>query len=135
MRLDTAKGLGFAAALVMAVAIPVSPHAYSWLRSIPTHEHINANRRFDILERSTDPQVLLAEANRFYWLNNGPKAAPLYEKAESLFAQRGDARNGLYAKIGRLRSQAETMSFVDLSRFLQDQLNSPTTRNDAQLRL
>jgi tetratricopeptide (TPR) repeat protein len=119
----------------MAVAIPVWPHAYSWLRSIPTHEQINANRRFEHPERSTDPQVLLAEANRFFWLNNGPKAAPLYEKAESLFAQRGDARNGLYAKIGRLRSQAETMSFVDLSRFLQDQLNSPITRNDAQLRL
>jgi len=135
LRLETAKGLGFGAALVMAVAIPVWPHAYSRLRSIPTPEQINANRRFQHPERSTDPQVLLAEANRFFWLNNGPKAAPLYEKAESLFAQRGDARNGLYAKIGRLRSQAETMSFVDLSRFLQDQLDSPITRNDAQLRL
>jgi CHAT domain-containing protein len=84
---------------------------------------------------STDPQGLLAEANRFYWLNNGPRAGPLYAKAEALFAQQGDPRNELYAKIGRLRSEAEAMSFVDLSRFLKEQLNTPIVRNDAELRL
>ena len=77
----------------------------------------------------------LEEANRLYWLNNGPKAGPLYAKAESLFASRGDARNELYAKIGRLRSEAETMSFVDLSRFLNGQLQNPIMRNDPRLRL
>jgi hypothetical protein len=84
---------------------------------------------------SVDPQALLAEANRFYWLNNGPRAGPLYAKAEALFAQRGDARNELYAKVGRLRSESETMSFVDLSQFLGDQLNTPVVRNDSELRL
>ena len=64
-----------------------------------------------------------------------PKAAPLYAKAESLFASRVDARNELYAKIGHLRSEAETMSFVDLSRFLNDQLQNPIMRNDPRLRL
>ena len=59
----------------------------------------------------------------------------MYAKAESLFASRGDARNELYAKIGRLRSEAETMSFVDLSRFLNDQLQNPIMRNDPRLRL
>ena len=77
----------------------------------------------------------MAVADRLYWLNNGPKAAPLYAKAEKLFADRGDARNELYAKIGRLRSEAETMSFVDLSRFLNDQLQNPIMRNDPRLRL
>ena len=77
----------------------------------------------------------MTEADRLYWLNNGPKAGPLYAKAESLFASRGDARNELYAKIGRLRSEAETMSFVDLSRFLNDQLQNPIMRNDPRLRL
>ena len=77
----------------------------------------------------------LEEANRLYWLNNGPKAAPLYAKAEKLFADQGDARNELYAKIGRLRSEAETMSFVDLSRFLNNQLQNPIMRNDPRLRL
>src|SRR5664280_1570059 len=38
-------------------------------------------------------------------------------------------------KIGRLRSEAETMSFVDLSRFLNDQLQNPIMRNDPRLRL
>jgi tetratricopeptide (TPR) repeat protein len=87
------------------------------------------------LQTSTDPQVLLAEADRFYWLNNGPKAGPLYDRAESLFANRGDARNALYAKIGRLRSQAETMSFVELSRFLNEQLQNPVVRSDPKLHL
>ena len=77
----------------------------------------------------------MAEADRLYWLNNGPKAAALYAKAESLFASRGDARNELYAKIGHLRSEAETMSFVELSRFLNDQLQNPIMRNDPRLRL
>jgi hypothetical protein len=40
-----------------------------------------------------------------------------------------------YAKVGRLRSEAETMSFVDLSRFLNDQLQSPMVRSDPRLRL
>ncbi len=77
----------------------------------------------------------MAEANRLYWLNNGPKAAPLYAQAESLFASRGDARNELYAKIGHLRSEAETMSFVDLSRFLSGELQNPIMRSDPRLRL
>src|ERR1017187_5878383 len=86
-------------------------------------------------ETSTDPQELLAEANRLYWLNNGPKAAPLYAKAEKLFAVQGDSRNELYAKVGRLRSEAETMSFVELSRILNEQLQNPIVRNDSRLRL
>ena len=42
-----------------------------------------------------------------------------------LFSERGDTRNELHAKVGRLRSEAETMSFVDLSRFLNEQLQNP----------
>ena len=52
-----------------------------------------------------------------------------------LFAERGDTRNELYAKVGRLRSEAETMSFVELSRFIDEQLQNPIARNDARLRL
>ena len=123
------------AALVLAVAIPSSRHAYTWLRKISANKQLNVNGRLDYSENSADPQVLLAVADRFYWLNNGPKAAPLYAKAEKLFADRGDARNELYAKIGRLRSEAETMSFVDLSRLLSDQLQNPIMRSDPKLRL
>ena len=86
-------------------------------------------------EQSTDPQALLAAADRLYWLNNGPAAAPLYAKAEKLFSERGDARNELHAKVGRLRSEAETMSFVDLSHFLNEQLQNPILQADKELRL
>jgi len=123
----------FAAALV-AVVIPVSRYAYTWFRDISAYKHISYGR-LEHPESSTDPQVLLSEANRLYWLNNGPRAGPLYAKAESLFANRGDTRNELYAKIGRLRSEAETMSFVELSRFLNDQLQNPIMRNDPKLRV
>jgi CHAT domain-containing protein len=85
-------------------------------------------------QESTNPQELLVDADRFYWLNNGPAAAPLYARAEKLFAQEGDARNALHAKIGRLRSEAETMSFVDLSRFLGEQLQGPIVKDDKDLR-
>ena len=84
------------------------------------------------VQLSADPQVLLNAADRFYFLNNGPAAAPLYARAEKLFSERGDARNELHAKVGRLRSEAETMSFVDLSRILNEQLQNPIVQNDQE---
>jgi len=85
--------------------------------------------------QSADPQALLKAADRFYFLNNGPAAASLYARAEKLFSERGDAQNELHAEVGRLRSEAETMSFVDLSRFLNEQLQNPIVQNDKKLRL
>jgi CHAT domain-containing protein len=82
-----------------------------------------------------DPELLMSKADHFYWLNNGPQAAPLYARAERLFAEDGDIRNQVRAKVGRLRSEGETMSFIELSRLLNDQLQEPMVRNDAQLRL
>ena len=38
------------------------------------------------VQQSADPQVLLKAADRFYFLNNGPAAAPLYARAEKLFS-------------------------------------------------
>jgi CHAT domain-containing protein len=86
-------------------------------------------------ETSTDANALLAEATHFYWLNNGPKADPLFARAEKLFAAEGDSRNELYAKVGRLRSEAEAMSFVELSSILNEQLQNPIVQNDSRLRL
>ena len=135
MRIPVPRKEVFVATLVLAVVLPLSRHAPAWVsRSVPESQISTAPHPGDP-ESSTDPQVLLAAANRLSWLNNSPRAAPLYEKAESLFADRGDARNELYAKVGRLRSEAETMSFVDLSRFLNDQLQSPMVRSDPRLRL
>ena len=86
-------------------------------------------------QQSADPRVLLKAADSFYFLNNGPAAAPLYARAEKLFSERGDASNEIHAKVGRLRSEAETKSFADLSRFLNQLLQNPIVQADQKLRL
>jgi CHAT domain-containing protein/tetratricopeptide (TPR) repeat protein len=104
------------------------------------HRVIAQNRRVgfkdvrDILV-STNAPLILDTADHFYWLNNGPAAAPLYARAEKLFSDNGEKRNEVHAHIGRLRSEAETMSFGDLSRYLAEQLQTPLLRNDKDLRL
>ena len=87
------------------------------------------------LQASKNPQVLLAEANRLAWLFNSPKAGPLYVRAEELFKERGDTRNEIYARVGRIRAQAETMSWVDVSQLLAQQLTISGVRNDSGLKL
>jgi len=59
-------------------------------------------------ETSNHPHVLRAEANRLSWLFNWPQAGPLYQRAQTAFAQAGDAGDALYPQIGVIRSQAET---------------------------
>src|SRR5215467_6502958 len=86
-------------------------------------------------QASKNPEILLREANRLAWLFNSPKAGPLYVRAEELFKERGDTRNEIYARVGRLRAQAETMSWVDVSRTLGQQLNVSLVKNDQELRL
>ena len=128
---------GLATAFVLALALLCLSYAYVRHR----HNQALCDRHgalpigLDHPEKSTDPVSLLGEADRLYWLNNGPKAAPLFARAEMLFADRGDARNELYARVGRLRSEAETMSFVELSRFIDEQLQNPIVRGDPKLRL
>jgi CHAT domain-containing protein len=85
--------------------------------------------------QSTNAPLILAAADRFYWLNNGPAAAPLYARAEQLFSANSEKRNKLHAHIGRLRSEAETMSFVDLSRYLGEELQTPMLKQEKELRL
>ena len=123
---------GFVAAPVVVFLTICSYYAYT--RHYRTVSGNAAGSPIDsaVLQQSTDPQALLGIADHFYWLNNGPAAAPLYARAEKLFSERGDARNELYAKVGRLRSQAETMSFVDLSRILNEQLQNPIVQNDSR---
>jgi CHAT domain-containing protein len=128
---------GLATAFVLTLALLCLSYAYVKHRhNQALDERIAAlSIGVDQTEKSTDPVSLLGEADRLYWLNNGPKAAPLFARAESLFADRGDARNELFAKVGRFRSEAETLSFVDLSRFIDEQLQNPIVRGDDKLRL
>ena len=86
-------------------------------------------------EASKNPETLLAEANRLAWLFNWPKAGPLYVRAEELFKERGDTRNEIYARVGRIRAQSETMSWLDVSDLLGQQLEIPVVKSDPELRL
>ena len=94
-------------------------------RSETSFQHVAAN----------DPNAILSEANHFAFLSNAYQALPLYTKAEQMFRKRGDKRDELYAKIGRLRAEAETMSFVKLSDFLGAKLATPLVQNDPDLKL
>jgi CHAT domain-containing protein/Tfp pilus assembly protein PilF len=82
-----------------------------------------------------DPGVLLAEANRLAWLFNWPKAEPLYARAEELFKERGDTRNEVYARVGRIRARSETMSYLDVSQMIQTEMESPAAKADSKLML
>ena len=61
------------------------------------------------------PAVLLAEADRLAWLHNWVRARPLFERAERLFMQAGDARNALYCKVSCLRADVQSMSFIEVA--------------------
>lgn len=79
--------------------------------------------------------TLLAEADRFAWLENWYKAGPLYRRAEDLFRASGDRRGELHALIGRLRSETETTSLDDTVERLGGLLNDPVVSSDPGLRL
>jgi len=115
----------FTSALAVTVLATCSYHVVTGRRRVDSAD----------AQRSADPQVLQAVADHFYWLNNGPAAAPRYARAEKLFSERGDTPNELHTKVGRLRSEGETMSFVDLSRILNEQLQNPIVQTDKKLRL
>ena len=94
-------------------------------RSETSIQHVSAN----------DPKAILAEANHFAFLSNSYRAGPLYAKAEEMFRERRDKRDELYAKIGWLRAEAETMSFAKLSSYIGSQLGTPMVRTDPALQL
>jgi CHAT domain-containing protein len=126
----------FAVALTLVLFVACSYYVFNARRRLSPSTRAAAFRVDSAdAQQSTDADALLAVADHFYWLSNGPAAAPLYVRAEKLFWERGDARNELHAKVGRLRSEAETMSFVDLSRLLNEQLQNPIVQTDKKLRL
>ena len=125
--------LSLAAVLVVLVFVP---RKYIWLYLSRTTDPRPPVA--DVLrdpETLNNPELLLAEANRLAWLFNWPKAEPVYVRAEELFKERGDTRNEIYARVGRIRAQAETMSWVDVSETLGKQLEIPVVKSDPRLRL
>ena len=84
---------------------------------------------------ANDPQSLLREADRLALLGNWGKARPLFAKAEDVFTRQGDKRDALYAHISRLRSEVESLSYLDASRYLAEELKDPVVQNDPRLKL
>jgi CHAT domain-containing protein len=84
---------------------------------------------------STNPETLLAEANRLAFLFNWPKAEPFYARAEELFRQQGDTRNEVYARVGRISADSGTTSIDQVSELLQGELDLPVAKTDPKLRL
>ena len=126
---------------LIAVAFVFAVLSFFLCRSTKLQLSKNGDRQVGIRNElsanisSDDPYLLLATADRFYWLNNRLKAAPLYAKAERLLARKGDVPNEIHAKVGRLRSEAEGMSFVEVSQLLDEQLRDPIVLADLRLRL
>ena len=88
---------GFVAAPVVVFLTICSYYAYTHHYRTVSGNAASSPVDSAALQQSTDPRTLLGFADHFYWLNNGPAAAPLYARAEKLFSERGDARNELYA--------------------------------------
>ena len=81
------------------------------------------------------PLKLLAEADRLALLYNWPEATPRDAEAESLFAQTGDAKNALAARLGYLWSIADAGVSPEINREVATYLDSPLVQSDTALRL
>jgi len=126
----------FVSIVVVGAAVVGLSHKYAWIYL--TRKQQPRPLAGDALrnpETSDNPEALLSEANRLAWLFNWPRAEPLYAAAEELFRKSGDTRNEAYARVGRIRSQAETMSWVDVSDLIGQQLQLPVVKSDPRLRL
>ena len=82
MRIRVPTRLAFTVALALAVLTACSYYVYTLRHraATPTRPGALHNDSADA-QQWTDPQVLVAAADHFYFLNNGPAAAPLYARA------------------------------------------------------
>ena len=82
-----------------------------------------------------DPRALFTEAERLALLGNWTKARPLFTAAERIYCQRGDERDALRGRIGRLRCDVERTSYAAGAHDISEQLKNPLVEHDARLRL
>ena len=111
------------------VAALASAALAAWLcvRALPKSHHLRP-------PASNDPNALIVEADRFFWLGNLDAAGPVYRRAEHLFRLNGDSRNEIYARVGALRSDGAT-PLTEVSRALANLLRDSVVKADPQLRL
>jgi len=135
VRIRVPRRATFAVALVLAVLTGCSYYVFTGHHRVAAQARPAGFQGLTAALQSTNAPAVLAGADHFYWLNNGSAAGPLYARAEKLFGEKGDKRNELHAKIGRLRCEGEGGSFAELSHFLAEQLQSPVVKDDKELRL
>ena len=83
-----------------------------------------------------DAQQLLDHALLLADLYNWDDAGKDFAEAEKLFVAKGDDRNALLARLGRIRSTVDQRALQDTSAQLASDLdNIPLLRTDKQLRL
>jgi len=85
--------------------------------------------------QSSDPQQLLAEADRLAWNKAWTRAAPLYVEAARLFTARGNMRDALYARVNAIRGDLQRRSIQEVSEQFGAYLEHPLARTDLKLRL
>src|SRR5258708_11718581 len=84
---------------------------------------------------SVEPNHVLSEADRLEWLDNHAAAAPLYAEAERLFAVNGDRHQETHARIGRIRAESQTRSFLEVSALMAAELEQSVLQQDPRLKL
>src|SRR6185312_10805344 len=81
------------------------------------------------------PSELMAKADQLGDRSDWRNAAPLYAKAEAEFHRTGDARNELYAKLGRLHRDLEDGSYKTVRAEVLRLLANPLTQSDPLLQI
>jgi CHAT domain-containing protein/TPR repeat protein len=81
------------------------------------------------------PAELMAKADQLGDRSDWRHAGPLYAKAEAEFHRTGDARNELYAKLGRLHRDLEDGSYKTVRAEVLRLLANPLTQSDPLLQI
>ena len=63
-------------------------------------------------------RALLEQAEKLSSLYNWAAAEPSYAQAEKLFEAKGDRRNALYSRFGRIRGSMEALNLASTSDYL-----------------
>src|SRR5262245_54224920 len=87
------------------------------------------------LAAGSDPGALLTEADRLAGLGNWVKAQTLYAQAEQDFHSRGDVKQELYAKFGRLHRDIETGSYAAVGEEIEKDLQNLAVQSDPGLHI
>jgi CHAT domain-containing protein/tetratricopeptide (TPR) repeat protein len=85
--------------------------------------------------QDTPPTNALAEADRLADLRAWTRAEPFFIQAEKECEQAGDARNALWARLGRIRGELPRRSVAEVSQQLGEILESPLAKSDDRIRL